>query len=357
MRCENKRQPPCSMVHYSNRLITHDMAKLSPVSQNFLSLCFLYLQDAEDAEFIIPSSDVRKSLQLTRKSDSYLKTVVEQTANTIIPGQPLLRCETEKEVLFGMMFYLIAFDKETKSVRLKVCDEFLPLFKRFLNEAFTEYEFSAFIQIKSKYAKNLYRLLRRYHKGCCTLSVEEVRLGMGFSENMASKEVVRIIRKAIENLKQHGLVLDYFVESHYSKNQLESISFKFVFRIKKEKLLNPGKKGLVNENDSREVMPPVMPIQGIPEEQALANAYFEKIGQLKGKDEMDRLAVCLQVHGLLDCLQAIEIAKQNGGRSVAYIEKVLKNGVYNKPKSRGWQMPGIHADLTKKDPDLQEIPF
>lgn len=357
MNRENKEKLPCNMVHYSNRLVTYDMSRLSPVCQNFLSLCFLYLQDAKSAELVIPSSIVRKALCLTRNSDSYLETIVTRTANNILSGQPVLKCDTDKEVLLGVLFYLIRIDKKTKSVRLKVNEEFLPLFKKFLHEAFTEYEFSAFVQIKSKYAKNLYRLLRRYHKGCCTLSNEEVRLGMGFSENMAAKEVVRVIRKSIEDLKRQGLVLDYFFESHYSKNQLESISFKFVFPDKKEKLLNPGKKALDNKNDSREVTPPVVPIQGIPEEQALANAYFEKIGQLKGKDEIDRLVVCLQVHGLLDCLQAIEIAKQNSGRSVAYIEKVLKNGIHNKPKSRGWQMPGIHADLTKKDPDLQEIPF
>lgn len=172
------------------------------------------------------------------------------------------------------------------------------------------------------------------------------------SETMANKEVVRIIKKAADDLRQKNKIKKCEITTSYSTKGLESVSFKFFFpdlREKPEELPEPEKKLS---------LPPKLPksddvLQGIPEEQALANAYFESIGQLKGKDEMDRLAICLQVHGLLKCLQAIEIAKENNGRSIGYVETVLKNGIRDKKQSRGYQMPGIHATITDKiDPDI-----
>ena len=346
------------IVRYSNKLLTYDVAQMSPRAQDLMTLFFVYFRKTEESNLEIPFSVIRKKLNLTKQTFSYFEKVLAGSVYEILNNRKLFKYTPGVGFFGGSLITYVDGDSKREILQIILNEKFLAIFKD-CAERYVEYSLGEFFQIKSKYSKNLFRLLHTYFHGVCTISNKELRDWMDMSEAMNSKDVVKIINKAAGDLLNKNCITSFDMETHYSKNGLESISFKFSFPDKKEKQLNPGGSGKQQENQNNSVKSnsPAVPIQGIPEEQALANAYFEKIGQLKGKNEMDRLAVCLQVHGLLDCLQAIEIAKQNGGRSVAYIERVLENGIHNKPKSRGWQMPGIHADLSKRDPDLQEIPF
>lgn len=94
-------------------------------------------------------------------------------------------------------------DIDTQTLTVRVNPDFAYLFND-VRKNFTRIELNEFIRLKSKYSKNLYRLLKQYRKsGMYRVSVDVFRERMGCPLSYSNKEFMRTcVAPAIKELSQ-----------------------------------------------------------------------------------------------------------------------------------------------------------
>ncbi len=188
------------IVQYDNTLNNVKLGALKESELNmFMTLCACAVHKGSE-ELIISYSDF-KELYGCKKNLTETEVInkIEDFWNKIKISQTI---KTDKSFIgFSLFNYVIAKDGyiqfQVNPVWYKILNE--------LENQFTAFELKEFVQIKGKYSKNLYRILKQYRMtGYCWISVDNFRSIMGLSDNYQNKYIYsKIIIPAVEELKPY----------------------------------------------------------------------------------------------------------------------------------------------------------
>lgn len=208
---ENQKTTSDVVIRYAKRLVTHDIAKMSPISQNLMSYLFAIWTKTPNTETTIDLFDIKRELKIEHQSEKFINGVIAKTSKEIINKSFIDEEMTDGSRFIGYMIYQFYYDSTKQTLQVKTSPDFMNLFTN-CDSQYVTYNFSVFLNIKSKQGKNLYRLFSRYHKGHFTLDWEEFKKWLGYKETAENRNVVYAIRKAIKYL----LDRDYLKECEMS---------------------------------------------------------------------------------------------------------------------------------------------
>ena len=218
------------IVKYANRLISHDIAKMNPISQNLMSLLFAIWTKDPQPSISIGIDLLRKQLQFNRQSGQHIEKVIDRTAKDIIEKSFVEGYDSRGRLVIGYMIYQFSFDFSSQSLEVRTSPDFMELFKE--KEKYTSYNLLTFYSIKPKQAKNLYRLFCRNFKGHFSIDWEELRSWMGYKPTATNGNVMVAIKNAQKYLVDHH----YLEKCEFSikhkpglGSPIEKINFEYLF--------------------------------------------------------------------------------------------------------------------------------
>ncbi len=191
------------VVKYDNYMNCLKFSKFNQVDMNFLIALCSRMKD-KDTQKISLTFDELKELTNYRKSNS-----INQFANDLERMNKKLmkttcRLETETEVIMFVLFPTFKINRQEQLLTVSVNEDF----KFILNELvknFTRFDLREFIGLGSKYAKNLYRLLKQFRTtGRYEVSINDFRNRMDCPESYSNKYVMDlIIKPSLKELDSH----------------------------------------------------------------------------------------------------------------------------------------------------------
>ena len=310
-------------VRYSNDLITFDIAQMNALSQNLLSFLFWRFLKEKKSSYVFTYDEIKKALGITRRGNKVLDETIFPNVHEIIRRMPRIEGENDKGRWSMVLMPWFQEHKDKKILEIELNSHFWEIFGEYLDymHGFTSYKLDDFLKIKSKWSKNLYRLFRRNFKGVCTISNEDIRFWMGMTNKMASKEVVRIVKKAAEDLLQKKLIMSYSIETHYSTHGLETMTFHYTFPMEESKKENSNFLP-VSENDLNLMNNADM------DRMVFIRMYERKIGNIKYiAQTVDEIQCLIDKYGITECLQAIDVMQKRKQEGINYLRGILKKGV------------------------------
>ena len=124
-----------------------------------------------------------------------------------------------------------------------ICVSLNPKFARFLYDipekiGFTIFELQAFLSLKSKYSKTLFRFFLQNFNGKWTIGIDDLRGILGFSDSYSSGNIIKYIKNILPELESTGYFSD--IEMDYTTKNIRGRPIKdviFSYKINKEKAL------------------------------------------------------------------------------------------------------------------------
>lgn len=118
-------------------------------------------------------------------------------------------------------------NRKTKTVELKVNPIMLYILNDFLGGDFTAFKMDDYLSLKSKYAKDLFRLLKQYRTtGYYITTLEDLRELLNIPKTYIDKEVTRsIIKPSVKILQKYFTGLNYITKR--KKRKITHIEFRF----------------------------------------------------------------------------------------------------------------------------------
>lgn len=218
------------IVKYANRLMTHDIAKMNPISQNLMSLLFAIWTKDPQPSVSIGIDLLRKELNFNKQSEQNIEKVIDRTAKDIIEKSFVKGYDDRGRKIIGYMIYQFAYDFSSQSLEVRTSPDFMELFKE--KQKYTSYNLLTFYSIKSKQAKNLYRLFCRNFKGHFSIDWEEIRELMGYKPTAINANIMIAINKAQKYLVDHHYLekCEFSITHKVGRGRpIEKINFEYVF--------------------------------------------------------------------------------------------------------------------------------
>jgi plasmid replication initiation protein len=237
---------PKDMVKYDNNFNLTSLNELNNIEQDILfTFCSQFTKN-QDLEAKMTFAELREKAFLTQKhmtwSDSIqsLKSLGEKIVN--------LKFTYRIGSKFGVLPLFIEFHSEGTAENEWHDDDYIsvslnPKFARFLYDipekiGFTIFELQAFLSLKSKYAKTLFRFFLQNFNGKWTIGIDDLRGILGFSSSYSSGNIIKYIKKVLPELEETGYFSD--IELDYTTKNIQGRPIKdviFSYRTNKEKAL------------------------------------------------------------------------------------------------------------------------
>ncbi|WP_158654243.1 replication initiation protein, partial [Helicobacter felis] len=234
-------------VTFHNDINSVSLGKLGALETNLLFAIFNKLKDKQDELLVFDSDEIKTMVHAVKISKNELSSVVKRLWKNIRLANfwILLPKRDESYMLFKTFAINYHDTKKTqvKSIEIQVNMPCFGYLLNFLNANFTSFELLEFQNIRSKYAKTLYRLLKQWRSTGVPPKMEwsKFRELMGIPEKIKLLEVVEraILKPAIKELNK----LPYFEHLCYKKlktkgmgNRITHIQFYFqpITKTKKE---------------------------------------------------------------------------------------------------------------------------
>ena len=218
------------VLRYANRLVTHDIAKMDPVSQNLMSLLFAIWTKTKQSSVSLPLNLLKEQLNFNNQSERFIEKIVSKTSKDIIEKSFVHGYDDRGRLIIGYMIYQFTYDFELQSLEVKTSPDFMELFG--VKKDYVSFDLIEFYNIKPKQAKNLYRLFCRNFKGHFSIDWEELRAWMGYKPTATNANVMTAIKTAINYLKQHKHIEKCEFNVNYEQkrgNPIKEVSFEYEF--------------------------------------------------------------------------------------------------------------------------------
>lgn len=225
-----------SVVRYAKDLDMREVSKLTPQAQNVFSLLMAEWTKKKEETVSIPLSVIRNILHINRQSAGYVDKQVLRLNASIVLGS-LVVGENNLGPFHAILIPYIQIDKKRDLLVATCLPQFLEVFLE-LSAGYAEYKTAIFLQCRSKYAKNLYRIFSKNFKGRFSVDFSTFREEMGLPEKVRNGEVLRIVSRAVNELLKEGVYESIEYKPEYEAKRghpLRSISFKF--SVNTEKIL------------------------------------------------------------------------------------------------------------------------
>jgi len=220
------------VVKYENSLNDVSFRNFNPNELNlFFSICSK-LKDkyTEEIEF-----SFEQLKNLSNYSPTSIKRFMNDLDRTYTKLLSLTYGErTENRISRFVLFTNFDIDSNKKSVKITVNKDFQFLLNDF--EMFTKFELKEFTDIKSSYAKSIYRKLKQFKgTGFYTVSIEEFKRLLDVPASYRMYDIDRrILKKSMKELKSCFKNLKYKKEPGKKGNKIQRITFHFDAEIKDE---------------------------------------------------------------------------------------------------------------------------
>ncbi len=183
------------IVKYHNDLNTLSMGGLSENQMNILFTIFSKIKNKDTQEIHLKTNDIIELADIPTKNKEYVATLIMQTFNKL---QNLkIRYSTEDYNVQEVIFPKVKATKNNQEITVKVSDGFAYIFSNLVSN-FTRFELAEFVNLSSKYAKTLYRLLKQYRKtGYLEIKWDKFVEVMGIPSTYAMRDIDKDILKPI----------------------------------------------------------------------------------------------------------------------------------------------------------------
>ncbi|WP_104757693.1 replication initiation protein [Helicobacter salomonis] len=235
-------------VTFHNDVNSVSLGKLGALETNLLFAIFNKLKDKQDELLVFDCDEIKAMVHAVKISKNELSGVVKRLWKNIRLANfwILLPKRDESYMLFKTFAINYHDTKKTqvKSIEIQVNMPCFGYLLNFLNANFTSFELLEFQNIRSKYAKTLYRLLKQWRSTGVPpkMEWEKFRELMGISEKVKLVRVIEyeILKPAIKELSK----LPHFENLCYKKlktkgmgNRITHIQFYFqpIAKTSKEK--------------------------------------------------------------------------------------------------------------------------
>ena len=188
------------IVKYDNYMNNLRFTSFTATDFNFLMLLCSKLKDKDASKIKISFSEIREKTGYTQHPIKQFVSDLERMNDKLMKITCKLRTKTE--IIMFVLFPTFRIDLDNQVLTVAVNEDF----KFILNELirnFTRFDLSEFVQLDSKYSKNLYRLLKQYRStGRYEVSLEDFRSKMDVPKAYINKRVMDdIIKPVLKELK------------------------------------------------------------------------------------------------------------------------------------------------------------
>lgn len=185
---------PNDVVKYHNDLNMVSMRNWTAEDMNFFFAIISKIRDLGTEEVELTTDEIKKIISYDDRENRWVK-VLDSIGDKISSLRYIEK--SDKKVAYFMIFQRFVIDIDEKTVNLKVSSDFEYIINK-LTSHFTTYELAEFTQIRSTYAKTMYRILKQWR----TVGAKEFK---------------------IQEFKRLLDMPDYYKPSHINKNVLTPI--------------------------------------------------------------------------------------------------------------------------------------
>ncbi|WDL73917.1 replication initiation protein [Helicobacter winghamensis] len=259
------------MVEFHNDLNSIVFTAFNEIDFNiFFALCFIFKNRLdktlsltfEEVRLLVELNDNHKTTNRNRFYES-LVSFSNKLMSLKAQGYKSVGINKKRKYSVINFFSVIDIDEDSKTFFVKISEEASCLINN-LFKNYTRFDLKEFCSIDSKYAKNLYRILKQYENlGHCKLDWESFRNIMCIPESYEHRNInQKILNPSISKLNSNNYNgIPYFKDLTYQKIKVSgkgrggvvsAIVFEFV--PKNKALINARNKQILNT----EVTPPPM---------------------------------------------------------------------------------------------------
>ena len=241
------------IVKYENSLNGYDFSNFRAVDLDLFMLICSKVKERQSEVLRFSFGELKKAVNLTRKTDrEFLKKLNRMAAEV----KKLGGSHTEENEQFfefnlfgdfyGTIIDVTANNENTRTAFLMYGEvpkntlivSVNPRYAFLLNEMkkYTKFDLIEFIQLESKYSKNLYRLLKQYRStGKYRVEAELFRTQMGCPKSYPNKEFMRVcVNVAVKELSRGYFDNLTVTPIHGAGRGKPIVSYEFTFKKSKE---------------------------------------------------------------------------------------------------------------------------
>lgn len=237
---------PKDIVKYDNNFNLTSLNELNTIEQDILFTFCSQLTKNQDLDAKMTFAELREKAFLTQKHMTWADTIqsLESLGEKIVNLKFIYRIGNK----FGVVPLFSEFYGEGETESEWHDDDFIcvslnPKFARFLYDipekiGFTIFELQAFLSLKSKYSKTLFRFFLQNFNGKWTIGIDDLRGILGFADSYSSGNIIKYIKKIFPELEETGYFSD--IEMDYTTKNIRGRPIKdviFTYKINKEKAL------------------------------------------------------------------------------------------------------------------------
>lgn len=189
---------PNDVVKYHNDLNMVSMRNWTAEDMNFFFAIISKIRGLGTEEINLTTDEIKKIINYDDRENRWVK-VLDSIGDKISSLRYIEK--SDKKVAYFMIFQRFVIDIDEKTVNLKVSSDFEYIVNK-LTRHFTTYELAEFTQIRSTYAKTMYRILKQWRTvGVKEFKIEEFKRLLDMPEyykpSQINKNVLTPIRKEL----------------------------------------------------------------------------------------------------------------------------------------------------------------
>ena len=229
-----------NMVQYHNDLNLMQMTGFGEKEiDTFFAICFK-LKNQGDREVEMTYSELKDLINTKNRSDERIHKAVEYVLNNLMKLR--LRNENDDEIILINVFSKAVIKKNERSFSVKISEDFSYILNDFLKN-YTLFDLEEMVQLKSRYSKKIYRLLKQFRStGWYEPGLEQFRFIIDAPESYdVNKISEKILKPALKELSRFfpNLKLQKIKKGREIKKLRFTWNIETVEVIKKPKIEKP----------------------------------------------------------------------------------------------------------------------
>lgn len=215
------------LIKYKNDINTYPLSNLTKVEQDLFFAIAQKVQGEGTNEVVFKISDLKKLCGHYVSNEQFTKDYLDVMTDKLLGMK--VNCKGKGLYKFAL-YQRFAVDENYTELSVKVSEDYEYLFNMLATE-FTVIELEEFFNIKSKYGKILYRLLKQWRTQGVTqvYDINDLRSRLGCPVSYANKYFIdNIIKPAVDELKPYFKRLKVKYTYRQAKGKpLDTIQFIF----------------------------------------------------------------------------------------------------------------------------------
>jgi len=204
------------IVKYHNHMNTVHFNGFNAIELNLLLSICSKIRDEGTHTVVYSFEDLRKLSQYTATATKSFVKSLENTYDKLIKLN--FKIGTEIHFTKFVLFTEYTIDSENQEVTISVNSKFSYILNE-LTANFTRFELNEFVSLQSKYAKNLYRLLKQYRStGKVYFTIDDFKNKLAIPRSYALCDIDRKVLKPIQT-ELYPLFQNFRIEKVKSKKR------------------------------------------------------------------------------------------------------------------------------------------